>query len=369
MSKHLDYWASKLFRKKIICKIINQFSSSSADITFKEAIPKSTKERQIPTQHGIQKVDFNAYPQTHFPSAGTFTLENALVDSKSGWVFNNNQRLVIDATWHAGFPKEIENTPIRSAVFPQQLNGTTLSIVSDFAINNYGHKLLDSFGRLFLFLRAGHKMEDIDHVLVPGKSTNRWKIICDSLGIPENKLIWADDYDFIKVDRIVFTSFPGIRRNYPPWLTNYLRSYLLKDNEGGNRKLYIHRTGRRKLLNEEEIFPILEAYKFEIYLPENSANSFLDFAQADAVIGPHGAGMTDIVFCRPGTKILELIPSDHIYEYFYTIADSADLDYSYLVGKSNKVRSPEEKGPSSSDFYIDPIEFKMAIEQFMVRES
>jgi hypothetical protein len=72
--------------------------------------------------------------------------------------------------------------------------------------------------------------------------------------------------------------------------------------------------------------------------------------------------LTNIVFCPQGAKVLELLPSDHIHPYYYTLADASGLDYSYLVGQSAGQRPPGAFGPSPFDFSIDPSEFRAALE-------
>jgi capsular polysaccharide biosynthesis protein len=100
---------------------------------------------------------------------------------------------------------------------------------------------------------------------------------------------------------------------------------------------------------------------FEIYYPEDHKRPEDDFAQAEIVVGPHGAALTDIVYCFPGTRVLELIPSDHVYPYFYTLASAAGLEYYCLPGTSTSVRSKSVAGPSPYDFYLDPDEFNAAL--------
>ena len=51
------------------------------------------------------------------------------------------------------------------------------------------------------------------------------------------------------------------------------------------------------------------------------------FRNADAVIGPHGQGLTDVVFCRPGTLLWEWMPRHHQNASFNRLAQAARVDY------------------------------------------
>jgi capsular polysaccharide biosynthesis protein len=105
--------------------------------------------------------------------------------------------------------------------------------------------------------------------------------------------------------------------------------------------VYVSRSGavERRVLNEEDVMDVLADYGFKRYCLENrslSENVRL-FNQADIVLGPHGAGLTDIIFAEDcilvelfGDKIkqpYELL-SDTLgveYEPMYCQADGADI--------------------------------------------
>ena len=359
MAKQNDYWVSKLLRKRVTCDVLD-----ATNLEFIESIPSFVVNRQQPNMFGERQINFNAYPKTTFPAIGVYCLENVLLNATSGWVLDTNNNVLVESTWNAGYPGEMNGSTMRQAVFPQSLSGTILSIVSDFSINNYAHKLLDCFSRYRVFLEAGFTPADVDYILVPGSKSRRWNEVCNNLGIPQEKIIWSKDYDFIYADRLLVTSYPGIKKNYPPWMVEYLKNNLVKGESNSNRRLYVQRTGRRKISNEDELIPIFKKFDFEIYLPENSTNQFNDFHEAKSVIGAHGAGLSNIVFCNSGVKLLELMPSDFIEEFYYTAADSAGLKYAYIVGESESHRPPGTRGVSLADFYIDPIVLEDAIKNF-----
>jgi capsular polysaccharide biosynthesis protein len=78
------------------------------------------------------------------------------------------------------------------------------------------------------------------------------------------------------------------------------------------------------------------------------------FAAADVVVSAHGAGLADLIFCPPHTHIIELIPSDHPYPYWFAAATTRHLDYRYLSCPSIAHRDPDALGPSPHDFECDP---------------
>jgi hypothetical protein len=81
------------------------------------------------------------------------------------------------------------------------------------------------------------------------------------------------------------------------------------------RRLYISRNDAkaRRVANEAELAPVLAAHGFETVILKGMplARQVRLFQEAEMVVAPHGAGLTNIAWCRPGTKIIEFFPSPH----------------------------------------------------------
>lgn len=106
-------------------------------------------------------------------------------------------------------------------------------------------------------------------------------------------------------------------------------------------KIYISRLtqGRlrpdyRRFMNEDELIEKLENLGFYIFEPEHHsfAEKVLTFAAARIVVGPSGAGMSNSVFCRPGTIILSIEPLPHWLTLHANIFASNKLTYAFVLG-------------------------------------
>ncbi len=83
--------------------------------------------------------------------------------------------------------------------------------------------------------------------------------------------------------------------------------------EATPKRIYVSRNDARlrRVLNEDECLPELEARGFRRMTLAGMpiARQVALFLNAEAVAGPHGAGFAHASWCRPGTKIVEFIPS------------------------------------------------------------
>ena len=72
---------------------------------------------------------------------------------------------------------------------------------------------------------------------------------------------------------------------------------------------------------------VLASFKFEEILPEQlSVQEQAElFASASAVVGPHGAGLTNIVFCKPQTKVIELFAPSYRHSAYWMLANQSNL--------------------------------------------
>lgn len=57
------------------------------------------------------------------------------------------------------------------------------------------------------------------------------------------------------------------------------------------------------------------------------------FSQAEIIIAPHGAGETNILFAKPGTKLIELFSEDFLCRDYYLRSRHINIDYKLLTYK------------------------------------
>lgn len=117
-------------------------------------------------------------------------------------------------------------------------------------------------------------------------------------------------------------------------------------------KLFVKRSGAsdmstRTILNEGEVIDAVEALGFHVLEPAMMSlrEQAHAFHQADVVVSPHGSTLANLIFCRPGTKVLDLMPDDWVGVRGDAIRDVwglrlcavTGLDYSVLLCPSTIV--------------------------------
>ncbi|MEX2527841.1 MAG: glycosyltransferase 61 family protein [Gemmatimonadota bacterium] len=115
-----------------------------------------------------------------------------------------------------------------------------------------------------------------------------------------------------------------------------------------HRLIYVSRRGttRRSLENEPDVEAELERRGFEIIRAEQlTLRAQIElFSEARVVIGPHGAGLANLVWCPAETRVVELFPAGIFNDCYARLACVRGLSY-----------WPLECAPSSSSHGIVPI--------------
>jgi len=161
---------------------------------------------------------------------------------------------------------------------------------------------------------------------VPG--INSWqKQILSMFKIDEKKLIDSNKYRHIKAREIIAIDHPWYKSGYiqkeikklPEWSIFFLREKFLdlRKKFQTSKKIFIDRTDSLykhcKLINNQEVIEFLEKKGFKSY--QTSKLDFYEqiylFENAEIIISPHGAALTNIIFSKPGMRLFELIPKNH----------------------------------------------------------
>jgi hypothetical protein len=97
-------------------------------------------------------------------------------------------------------------------------------------------------------------------------------------------------------------------------------------------EIYVARTDaqNRVAQNEAELIDLLDRQGVRIILPGtlSVAEQIAAFRAARLVIGPHGAGMSNLAFCQPESFVYELLPRHYPNFCFNRLAQSVGLNYS-----------------------------------------
>jgi Glycosyltransferase 61 len=119
--------------------------------------------------------------------------------------------------------------------------------------------------------------------------------------------------------------------------------------------IYVARTdsSNRVAENEDEVMALLRSEGIQMVVPGNLsvADQINLFHKADAIIGPHGAGLTNVVFCKPGTVFYELLPSHYVNSCFNRLAQAAGLDYAADIFESH---NHGDGNPHAGRWTLDP---------------
>lgn len=336
---------------------LNEWRAQHPDGWVHAALPDPVPRIQ-PRRFGARPLDLAARIAP-IPEMGCLILPGGRAVAAGNHTFAADGTIVRETTWQ----NELLKPGLIHSVFPpaRRLAGTCLSLLSEFSAENYGHFVLDALGRVEVARMAGYAPGDFDHVYLQRPPSRTARQLLEAVGIDPSRCISADVEPSIVAERLVVTTFPGTKANYARFVPRALRRPFDADGVSGTRRIFIPRGGNRRPANQAELIAIARRFDFEVYDWQAVADEVRHFREAGIVVGAHGADLSNIAVCHPGTRILEMIPTDHVHPYFYTIAEGAGLDYSYLAGVSESHRPPGTFGPSLADFHVDEAEFSVAL--------
>ncbi|MDP5171645.1 MAG: glycosyltransferase family 61 protein [Bacteroidia bacterium] len=208
------------------------------------------------------------------------------------------------------------------------------------------HWILEVLPRIGSLERAGLSLEEMDHVIVNSGKSRFMKDTLAMVGVPLEKLVDMQEHPHIKASELVVPSMPAGTGNYTPWVLEWLHERLSPGmatlDESVSPFVYISRAKAqfRNVTNEPEVIDLLSRYGFQAHQLETMsyAEQTTLFAQAKVIVAPHGAGLTHLFFCEPGTQIIEFYDPMYINACFYSLANASQLSYSYFLGEGKGMK-------------------------------
>ena len=225
----------------------------------------------------------------------------------------------------------------------------------------YFHWMFDLLPRWRLLQLAGESAA-VDRVVLDHQALPFQLESLAAIGLPPEKIIVARDHwhFHVKADELVIPALPAPLDSVSGWSCEFLRQTFLPAapaDTAPRRRLFISRrqAASRHLVNEEEVLAVLRPLGFEICLLEGLSirHQAALFASAECIVAPHGAGLTNLVFCRPGTQVVDLFSPNWVNPCYWILSQHAGLSYRYLIGRGP--RPPEQVDPAGKgdDILVD----------------
>ncbi|MCM3558005.1 glycosyltransferase family 61 protein [Brevibacillus sp. FSL L8-0520] len=308
--------------------------------------------------------EFREKPFTSHPSPFVGIIPDGRLWGTKGAVVTPENKLVWDVSVeHSSEPPEQHSVFRQSSLPAPQHYDETWAVLTYTASDSYFHWMLDVLPRLDLIRKSGLSIDRyvFNYMSIPILPFQDETL--NMLGIPAGKRFQPQADSHCQIKQAVIPSLIGYTSHYPKWAVDFLRKELLPSSIGqtapskeasesfrpgpsgalNHKRIYVSRADafHRRVSNEQQIVSLLGSHGFVTITPsEYSVSEQIRlFASADVIISPHGANLTNIVFCKPGTLVIELFSPGYVNPIYWALSNHAQLRYAYLIGSGR--RSPE----------------------------
>lgn len=271
-----------------------------------------------------------------------YQLNEGFIVLDLGWVLTKNRHFLIESSPE---PNMFNHKRIKSLlVWPKAdyVDQKVVMAYNRYTINNYYHWLLEYLPRISVYIDPPNNdfsdlFSDAKIILPPSPTPWMFKSL-DMLGVKEDRIIQPVGKQ-LRVDQLIF--IPGFEQPYnvPLWAINWLRdkfSTHMITSDPKNKRIYVSRSRaiHRRVRNEKEVIDFLSNYGFVEYVLEDMSleEQISLFSQAEIVVGPHGAGFSNLVFSTNAT-LIDLFEPTHVHPCFFNICYDTGQDYWYVMNE------------------------------------
>ena len=235
----------------------------------------------------------------------------------------------------------------------KKYKGTVLSLVQGASTENYFHWLLDILPKIKICFEK-YSLNKIDYFYLSDLTISQTESL-KYLGIKNKQILNSKIHNHIFADKIIFISHPWYNRGkfhdqsykLPKWIISWIRSYFLKYKKEikSSKKIYLDRSESKyshcQIINDKELKNYLIKKNFKsVKLSKLSfAKQIFMFWNAECIIGAHGAAFSNIIFCKPKTKVIEIKPFNHPGKNYQRISEINRLNYKSITSSKKYLKN------------------------------
>jgi len=227
---------------------------------------------------------------------------------------------------------------------------------------NYYHWINQCLPAIELGRRIAQEQNTNYRIVMP--PLNRWRVrSLKNLGVEADEYVILEDDEFMLGAKMLYTSplCGTYNFNPTPEIDDLLRGYREQclssaSDFNPSKRIYITRkdSGKRRLKNESELMEALSACGFEeIMLSKLTIDEQARaFNQAEIIVAPHGAGLTNLTFATAQCHLIEIMPDNYVNPCFFKIAQFRGMSYHQILAKRSDVNDGPDPSKSVEDLTV-----------------
>jgi len=149
----------------------------------------------------------------------------------------------------------------------------------------------------------------------------------------------------------------------PPWI-RYLANLIVGEDIKPSRKIFITRKDamNRNIKNQNELLMALKGWETVTLENLSIKEQVKTFAEATHIVSPHGAGLTNLLWCRPKTKVYELTHKAFIGKIVYpSLSHHLELKHHVILCETEKISGQKPRNKKQKDM----VNLKINVKDFI----
>ncbi|NBS33522.1 MAG: glycosyltransferase family 61 protein, partial [Planctomycetia bacterium] len=195
------------------------------------------------------------------------------------------------------------------------------------------------------------------------------------LGIAADRIVPARPQTHLQADRLLVSSVRD--QQLSPEDCDFLHRRLtgqLATELPADQRIVImrRRAGRRSIVNQRALLQALTPLGFKpVWLERLPLAEQIElFYRAECVVGPHGAGLSNLLFCRPGAVAVEVGTPYRVLPCFAEIAQHRGLHHHLELATPVNLRQFDPvEGVGDSDLRVDPAAIRGRVEHLLASQE
>jgi len=257
---------------------------------------------------------------------------------KNGAVIAPNEYVVAETSVQWSFFLDKDNILDYPELPPLRFTQEKVAVIATKNPYSYYHWMFDVLPRYELLRSSGIPY---DKLCIHSNDLPFQEETLKVLQIDPSQIIRTDREFHLQADEVIVPSYPAKPGFIPAWSCDFLRRTflppdLLQRPPMPTRKIFISRehAATRRIINEEELWRKLSTQGFEKVALETLtvAEQAKLFFSSSVIVAQHGAGLTNLVFCQPGTKVLEIFTPSWVNPCYWRLSHVLRLDHRCMMG-------------------------------------